>query len=140
MDSKSCKIPVLQSRSTKDIKGLKDDRSKPTDKNERSKPIDNELDDDAMKISSMSYESMRLLVERRDRDLNELREFANIERESLESQLFEQQQQIDLHMSTENSVNSSHKNGVKMDEERSSNNEVESNKVRKNKEQRSTFS
>lgn len=50
-----------------------------------------EEDDDKCTISNMKYDNLRLLIERKDQDLNELREFANFERESLESQLFEQQ-------------------------------------------------
>jgi hypothetical protein len=45
-------------------------------------------------LSSGSYESMRLLIERQERDLGELREFANIERESLQFHVLEQQERI----------------------------------------------
>ena len=54
--------------------------------------------DDDFKMSSMSYESMRLLLERRDRDLLELREFADFERESFVSDLSEQQQRLTSHV------------------------------------------
>ena len=37
---------------------------------------------------------MRLLIERQERDLGELREFANIERESLQFHVLEQQERI----------------------------------------------
>ena len=57
--------------------------------------------DDEFKMSSMSYESIRLLLERRDRDLLELREFADFERESLVSDLSEQQQRLTPHIEDE---------------------------------------
>ena len=58
---------------------------------------DNSGGDDDFKMSSMSYESMRLLLERRDRDLLELREFADFERESFVSDISEQQQKLTSH-------------------------------------------
>ena len=68
--------------------------------------------DDEFKMANMSYESMRLLVERRDRDLNELREFADLERETLVSDLSEQRQKYNSHLSgkvaTANTLMSSH--------------------------------
>lgn len=45
-------------------------------------------------LSSGSYESMRMLIERQERDLGELREFANLERESLQFHVLEQQDRI----------------------------------------------
>lgn len=60
---------------------------------------------------NMSYESMRLLVERRDHDLNELREFADLERETLVSDLSEKRQKYNSHptdeMATANTLISS---------------------------------
>lgn len=45
-------------------------------------------------LSSGGYESMRMLIERQERDLGELREFANLERESLQFHVLEQQERI----------------------------------------------
>ena len=47
-----------------------------------------------LQSSSGSYESMRLLIERQERDLGELREFANLERESLQFHVLDQQERI----------------------------------------------
>ena len=50
------------------------------------------------KASDSSYESLRLLVKRKDRDLDELREFVNLERESFISRMEEQQDEINCHV------------------------------------------
>lgn len=50
------------------------------------------------KASDSSYESLRLLVKRKDRDLDELREFVSLERESFTSRMEEQQDEIKCHV------------------------------------------
>ena len=50
------------------------------------------------KASDSSYESLRLLIKRKDRDLDELREFVNLERESFISRMEEQQDEINCHV------------------------------------------
>ena len=133
MDSKLCKIPVLAR--TTNIKARKDEKPQTAaltiDKRQE------EADDNCGQLEKMSYDSMRSLVERRDRDLDELREFANIERESLECmlqeqkcQLLEQQQQIDSHMKKQEEASDiSPKSGINVEEERSVIGLTDSNKV-----------
>jgi hypothetical protein len=78
------KIPILQSKNSNQKENTIDSKEL----------VKKEEDDYECKISNLKYNNLRLLIERKDRDLNELREFANFERESLESILFEQQSQL----------------------------------------------
>jgi hypothetical protein len=82
-------------------------------------------------LSSSNYENMRLLIERQERDLGELREFANLERESLQFHVLEQQEQINAFLKVQSETHLSDKErGQTQNRRLSLNNLGESQKVK----------
>ena len=102
MESKGSKIPIKHHLRTSNQKASKD---------EKVQPVESQNSDIEFNFSNMSYESMRLLVERKDRDLIELREFANLERESLRSALDEQQRISNLNLNNKIGINQTQNQG-----------------------------
>jgi hypothetical protein len=82
-------------------------------------------------LSSSSYENMRLLIERQERDLGELREFANLERESLQFHVQEQQEQINTFLKVQSETHLRDKGSSQIQNRRLSHNNLgESQKVK----------
>ena len=89
MESKGSKIPIKHQ--------VKTNNKRKIPKDEKVELVESQNNaDDEFKFSNMTYESMRSLVERKDRDLDELREFANLERESMRNSLDEEQEKLVL--------------------------------------------
>ena len=88
MESKGSKIPIKHQ--------LKTSNKRKIPKDEKIELVESQNADDEFKFSNMTYESMRSLVERKDRDLDELREFANLERESMRNSMDEEQEKLNL--------------------------------------------